>query len=279
VSDRFWPRPTELPRDLGAGVTIALVSIAEGMAYAVVAGVNPVYGLYAGSVSVIVGSLLASSTLLIVTATNALALVAADQIGALGKDVDPATALFTLTLLVGIVMAGLGLARLGSVVRFISAEIQAGLVAAVALLIVLGQYDELVGYPSTTTVAGGGKVVKAFDISLHLPTWDGPTAAVGGLCIAALLIAKRSRLRPFADIVAMVLGVTVVAGLVWTRWRPSGTSQPSPPAWTRSPPRTCRTCPWCLPSSLPRSPPRSSGSPRRRRSAPRTRIRPEPGRT
>ena len=49
MSDRFWPRPTELPRDLAAGVTIALVSIAEGMAYAVVAGVSPVYGLYAGS--------------------------------------------------------------------------------------------------------------------------------------------------------------------------------------------------------------------------------------
>jgi SulP family sulfate permease len=142
-------------------VTVALVSIAEGMAYALVAGVDPVYGLYAGSVSVLVGSLMASSSMLVITATNALALVAADHIGALGDDVDPATAMFTLTVLVGAVMAGLGLARLGSVVRFISAEVQAGLVAAVALLIVLGQYDELVGYTSDATAMGGGKVIKA----------------------------------------------------------------------------------------------------------------------
>ena len=98
------------------------------MAYALVAGVEPVYGLYAGSVTVLVGSLFASSTLLVVTATNALALVTAEKIGVLGDGVDSAVAMFTLTLLVGVVMAVLGLLRLGSLVRFISAEVQAGLV-------------------------------------------------------------------------------------------------------------------------------------------------------
>ena len=93
TSSSFWPRRQDLPKDLSAGVTVALVSIAEGMAYALVAGVDPVYGLYAGSVSLLVGSLLASSSMLVITATNALALVAADHIGALGDDVDPATAM------------------------------------------------------------------------------------------------------------------------------------------------------------------------------------------
>jgi SulP family sulfate permease len=209
----FWPRRQDLPKDLSAGVTVALVSVAEGMAYALVAGVDPVYGLYAGSVSVLVGSLLASSSLLVVTATNALALVAADHIGALGDDVDPATALFTLTVLVGAVMLGLGLARLGSAVRFISAEVQAGLVAAVALLIVLGQYDELVGYSSDETALGGGKVVKAVDITANAASWDGATTTVGIACIVALVAAKRTRLRSYADIVAMVLGIALVSGL------------------------------------------------------------------
>jgi SulP family sulfate permease len=212
-SAAFWPRRQDLPKDLSAGVTVALVSIAEGMAYALVAGVDPVYGLYAGSVSVLVGSLLTSSNMLVITATNALALVAADHIGALGDDVDPATAMFTLTVLVGAVMAGLGLARLGSVVRFISAEVQAGLVAAVALLIVLGQYDELVGYTSDATTMGGGKVIKAADITAHAGLWDGATTAVGIACIIALVMAKRTRLRSYADIVAMVLGIALVSGL------------------------------------------------------------------
>ena len=84
------------------------------MAYALVAGVEPIYGLWAGSVTVVVGSLLASWTLLMVTATNALALVAADKIGALGSGVDPAQAMFMLTVLVGVVMGVLGLLKLGS---------------------------------------------------------------------------------------------------------------------------------------------------------------------
>ena len=213
TSSAFWPQRQDLPKDLSAGVTVALVSIAEGMAYALVAGVDPVYGLYAGSVSVLVGSLMASSSMLVITATNALALVAADHIGALGDDVDPATAMFTLTVLVGAVMAGLGLARLGSVVRFISAEVQAGLVAAVALLIVLGQYDELVGYTSDATTMGGGKVIKAADITAHAGLWDGATTTVGIACIIALVVAKRTRLRSYADIVAMVLGIALVSGL------------------------------------------------------------------
>ena len=204
----YWPRIADIPRDLGAGLTVALVSVAEGMAYALVAGVDPIYGLYAGSITVIVGSLFASSTLLMVTATNALALVTADKIGALGSGVDAARAMFTLTLLVGVVMALLGVLKLGSLVRFISAEIQAGLVAAVALLILLGQYKDLVGY---TSKVDGNKVRKALDITGHLADWNWPTVAVGVGCIAILVAVKRTRLRSYADIFALVLGTVAVS--------------------------------------------------------------------
>src|ERR1700712_1035396 len=143
-----------------------------------------------------------------VTATNALALVAADKIGALGPGVDPATAMFTLTLLTGVVMTILGLLKLGSVVRFISTEIQAGLVAAVALLILLGQYKDLVGYTST---ADGGKVRKAADITWHITDWNWPTVAVGVGCILILVVLKRTALRSYADIFALVLGTAAVS--------------------------------------------------------------------
>lgn len=119
-------------------------------------------------------------------------------------------AMFTLTLLVGVVMAVLGSLRLGSLVRFISAEVQAGLVAAVAILIVLGQYDELVGYASKSS---GGKVVKAADISAHVTSWHGTTTAVGLGCIVTLVLVKRSRWRAYADIVALVVGTLAVSGL------------------------------------------------------------------
>ena len=127
-----------LGADLSAGLTVALVSIPEGMAYALVAGVNPVYGLYTGMVTTIVASLTASTSLLVVTLTNAMALVAGEQLARLSDDADPIRALFTLSLLVGAIMFALGALKLGSVIRFVSREVMSGFVFATASLIVLG---------------------------------------------------------------------------------------------------------------------------------------------
>ena len=87
LRDLKFSRATLVP-DAMAGLTVALVSIPEGMAYAMITVVNPVYGLYTGMVTTIVASLTVSSSLMVVTLTNALALVTADQLGALGSGVD-----------------------------------------------------------------------------------------------------------------------------------------------------------------------------------------------
>jgi SulP family sulfate permease len=142
-----WSRDT-LSADLGAALTVALVSIPEGMAYALVAGVNPVYGLYTGMVSTIIASLTASTSLMVVTLTNALALVTGEQLASLRSEADPVRAMFTLTLLVGVIMFVLGSLKLGSAIRFVSREVMSGFIFATALLIVLGQYKDLVGYAS-----------------------------------------------------------------------------------------------------------------------------------
>ena len=89
-------KSNRLGADLSSGLTVALVSIPEGMAYALVAGDTPVYGLYTGMLTTIVASLTGSTSLLIVTLTNALALVAGDQLAGLDTE-DPIRALATLT--------------------------------------------------------------------------------------------------------------------------------------------------------------------------------------
>ena len=66
-----WRRDT-LSADLGAALSVALVSIPEGMAYALVAGVNPIYGLYTGMISTIVASLTTSTTMMVVSMTAVL---------------------------------------------------------------------------------------------------------------------------------------------------------------------------------------------------------------
>ena len=75
--------PKTVGPDLGSGLTVALISIPEGMAYAIVAGVDPIYGLYTGMVTTIVGALTGSTSLMIVTLTNAMALVTADALAGL----------------------------------------------------------------------------------------------------------------------------------------------------------------------------------------------------
>jgi len=201
--------------DLGSGLTVALVSIPEGMAYAMVAGVNPIYGLYTGMVTTIVAALTGSTNLMIVTLTNALALVTADALASLSPDVDPIRAMFTLTFLVGAIMFLLGILRLGSIIRFVSVEVMSGFVFATALLIVLGQYDELVGYVSTLEDAN--KLVRAIDITLHISEWDWPTVIVGVGSIIILLILKRiPAFKKYADVIIIILSSIFVALVGWT---------------------------------------------------------------
>ncbi|MFN2196924.1 MAG: SulP family inorganic anion transporter, partial [Anaerolineales bacterium] len=207
-----WSRDT-LSADLGAALSVALVSIPEGMAYALVAGVNPIYGLYTGMISTIVASLTTSTTMMVVTLTNALALVTGEQIAGLSGDADPIRAMFTLTLLVGVIMFVLGALKLGSAIRFVSREVMSGFVFATALLIVLGQYKDLVGYVSQLEA---NKLFKAVDITLHVGDWNFATMIVGIASIIVLILLKRSPVKKWADILIILLATLFV---LVTRWQ------------------------------------------------------------
>ncbi len=189
-----------------------MVSIPEGMAYALIAGVDPIYGLYAGMLTVIFGSLFASSHLMVITLTNAIALIVADNLGFLGDDLVRGIA--TLTLLIGLIQFLMGSLKLGSLVRFISNEVMAGFIAAVATIIIFGQIEVLVGYQGDFEVGGNisGRIVEGIAILVTPWDWDPATAVMGFLTIGVLLSLKRTRLGRFADflvvaIIAVVVGV------------------------------------------------------------------------
>ena len=201
------PKRETLGTNITAGATVALVSIPEGLAYAMVAGVDPIYGLYTGMVTTVVASLGISTSLMVVTLTNALALVTADTLGVLSPEIDQATALFTLTFMVGGFMFLLGVLKLGSVIRFVAEEVMVGFVFVTALLIFLGQYDELVGYASELDA---NKLIQAIDITLNIGQWDPATTVLGLSSIVVLLLLKRTSLKRFADVLIIIIGVVVV---------------------------------------------------------------------
>ncbi len=123
-------------KDVTAGVTLGLVSVPDGLAMGLFAGLNPVAGLYGYLVGTVTGALATSSVLMSVQVTGAMAVLISDVPELHGAQ-DTARALATLGLLTGAVMLVAGVLRLGTLVRFVPNAVLTGFVNAVAVNIVL----------------------------------------------------------------------------------------------------------------------------------------------
>ena len=194
--------------DLTARFTTGLFSIPEGMAYAKLLGVNPVYGLYSSMAATIVASLSTGTVLMISTLTSAIAICTGSVIQHAGIDVaSHPQALFTITFLVGAIMFLMGLLRLGSIVNYVSNAVMTGFVSGASLLILLGELGDLTGYAPS----GPNKLLKAVDHALHIGQWDPATTAVGfGTIIAMIVFKKIPATERAAAVITLVLATVVV---------------------------------------------------------------------
>ena len=109
---RYFDR-RNVGRDAAGGLTLGIESIPDAMASGVLAGVNPIYALYAVMVATPVGALFSSSVFMSVQTTSAMSLLVAD-VPQVHEGADVAGALFMLTLMTGLIMLAMGLLRLGS---------------------------------------------------------------------------------------------------------------------------------------------------------------------
>ncbi|MEZ4518132.1 MAG: SulP family inorganic anion transporter [Chloroflexota bacterium] len=202
------PSSNGLVQNLISGLATGLFSIPEGMAYAQLAGVNPVYGLYSGIVAVIVSSLTTGTILMMSTLTSAIALATGSVLQTAGiQDSQMPGALFTITFITGTIMLVLGLLRLGSIVNFVSNAVMTGFVAGASLLIILGQEHHLTGY----SPVGANQFQKTMDWLANISQWDWTTVLVSVAVIAAMILLKRVRaVEKFAPIIVLVLGTLVV---------------------------------------------------------------------
>lgn len=166
-----------------------------------IANVNPIYGLYSGMLNTIVGSLTSSSSLMIISLTNALALVTGSALLNLKGEVK-IEALFTLTLLVGLIQLILGLFKLGGIKRFISDSVMTGFIAAAALLIIAGQLKHILGI----NPIGDNVIERSYNLFSRLAGADIPTLLLGAGTIIIIILFKRSRLKKFSDILGILIG-------------------------------------------------------------------------
>ncbi|MFN2174204.1 MAG: SulP family inorganic anion transporter, partial [Candidatus Promineifilaceae bacterium] len=182
------PNPKYLRSDIVSGFATGLFSIPEGMAYAQLAGVNPLYGMYSGIVPTILASLSTGTILMISTLTSAIALSTASVLQTADiQDSQMPAALFTVSFLVGVTMLLMGLLRLGSLVDFVSNAVMTGFVAAASMLIIIGEMGDFSGYDPS----GSNKLLEMVDWLTHIPQWDWTITAVAVSSVLLMLLFKR----------------------------------------------------------------------------------------
>src|SRR5438552_2669546 len=127
-----------LGTDLVAGLTVATVAVPQAMAYAILAGVPPQYGLYTAIVMTAVGALLDSSRQLINGPTNAISIALLSALAVIPED-ERVSAAVLLAFLVGATQLGIALLRLGDLTRYISSSVILRFTVGAGTLLVLDQ--------------------------------------------------------------------------------------------------------------------------------------------
>ncbi len=204
-----------LKADFVAGLTGAIIVLPQGVAFATIAGMPPEYGLYAGMVPAIIAALFGSSRLLVSGPTTAASIVLFSSLSVFAEpgSADYVTLALTLTFMVGAIELGLGLARMGALVNFISHSVIVGFTAGAAILIAAKQLKNFFG----VTIEGGGHlhdILISFGQQItEINPW------VTGVALATLLsgiAVKRWWPKMPYLIVSMLVGSFLAWGL--NRW-------------------------------------------------------------
>jgi SulP family sulfate permease len=134
-------------RDLVAGLTVAAIAVPEGMAYALIAGVDPKFGLYSMIVVTTVAAIFGSSSQLINGPTSAISLLVFSALAFLDPEnrTDLYEALFLLGVLVGSIQILIAVFKLGDLTRYISESVILGFLAGASFLLAIGQIAGALG--------------------------------------------------------------------------------------------------------------------------------------
>jgi sulfate permease, SulP family len=188
----WWRRVdrTTLRADALAGLVGAVMVLPQGVAYATLAGMPPEYGLYGAMLPAIVGALWGSSWHLMSGPTNATSLMVFATVSVLAVPFSPhyVELVLTLNLMVGLIKFGLGVARLGALVNFISTSVVIGFTAGAGLLIIGAQLRNFFGLhvPQQAFFIPGLR-----DFATHIAETDPGVLTVGVFTLLASIAGRR----------------------------------------------------------------------------------------
>jgi sulfate permease, SulP family len=211
----------ELRRDLLAALTVAAISLPQAMAYALLAGVDPRFGLYSAIVITAVAAIFGSSSHLINGPTSAISLVVFGALAFFDPDqrIEAAEAMFLLAVMVGTVQILIAVFKLGDLTRYISESVVLGFMTAAATLLAVGQVGNALGVRDR----GTGLQHVLYRLWLTLTHGDpvNPkavtiTVATLALAVLARRVVQRYRL-PRMDMLLVLIIVAWAAYLAgWT---------------------------------------------------------------
>jgi len=198
-----------LSSDLMAGLIVAVMLIPQGMAYALLAGLPPVVGLYASTIPLIIYALFGSSRQL---AVGPVAIVSLLTLSGVSLIAEPGSTEFIalaalLALMVGVIQFTLGLMRAGFIINFLSHAVISGFTSAAAIIIGLSQLKHLLGIQ----LPGSHSVFETlYQTTLRLGQTHLITLTIGILSIATLVLFKRYAKRFPASLLVVIVSTLAV---------------------------------------------------------------------
>jgi SulP family sulfate permease len=214
-------------KDFLAGLTVAALSLPQSMAYALLAGVDPRFGLYTAIVFTAVAAIFGSSRHLINGPTGAVSLVVFSALAIFDPEakLDSYEAMFLLAIMIGAVQIAIAVTKLGDLTRYISESVVTGFIIGAATLTIIGQVANALGVKALGT--GHQHVLHRLYLTL---TQEAPfnlkaVAISGGAIVLAILsrqLVRRFKL-PQLDTLFVFLALTLAAYFIgWSTAAPGG---------------------------------------------------------
>jgi SulP family sulfate permease len=204
LADLVDAEPASLRADVLPALAVAAMSVPQGLAWAMVAGLPPVVGLWSATIPTVVAALFRSSRSTVVGPTNAVSVLVATS--AVAQAPDPLAAAGTLALLVGGFQIAAGATSLAGLVDFVSGAVVTGLVTGAATLMMVGQLPHVTG----TAVVSGDILSRSWAWGSSLGSAHVPSVllAVGTV---ATIVALRRRLPRGIPMLLATLGATALS--------------------------------------------------------------------
>ena len=195
--------------DLVAGIIVGIILIPQGIAYALIAGLPPIYGLYCALVPQVMYAIFGSSrqvaigpvamdSLIVATGVSTLALAGSDSYISIA---------ILLALLVGLIQFFMGVFRLGFVVNFLSKPVITGFTSAIALIIGLNQFGNLFGIDFTQSDQIQHLIKNIWG---QLANYSSHTTLIGCFSIVLIVIFRKINKKIPNALIVVILGILVI---------------------------------------------------------------------